>query len=325
MMRWVTAHLESATDRSTRSAYGHLLSRPKAKVRWCVSLENRISYTTMRKYLNFSSERIPDNERSLDTVISDISAQPFRAILIFTQSVGTARKEGSGAVNLEAPLGANPIALPSSRIDLVLAEIRTAILTRQFPPGQPLVEAELARWLGVSKTPVREALKILSSSGLVTFVPYKGASVREVDQEFIQSVYDVRLLLEPEAVRRSTLRGNHDGLNAAAILLDDARRAAETGDRAKLSLLNRDFHAALYANCGSELLVDIITNLRDRAALVSVASWEAAPTWGVEWAEHRAVLDAALAGDGDKAAELLQTHLQGFVDRTLVKLRPSGS
>ena len=213
------------------------------------------------------------------------------------------------------------LALPSSRIDLVLAEIRAAILARRFAPGQPLVEAELARNMGVSKTPVREALKLLSSSGLVTFIPFKGAFVREVDENFIESVYDVRLLLEPEAVRRSIRRGNEVGLSQAAVHLEDARRAAEAGDRAQMSILNRQFHADLYAGCGSDLLMDILDNLRDRAALVSVASWEAAPTWGVEWAEHQSVLSAALAGDADRAGDLLRDHLQAFLDRTMTKLR----
>jgi DNA-binding GntR family transcriptional regulator len=215
----------------------------------------------------------------------------------------------------------SPVSLPNSRIDFVLAQIREAILARRFAPGQPLVETEIAKSMGVSKTPVREALKLLASSGLVTFVPYKGAFVREVDDKFIESVYDVRLLLEPEAVRRSIQRGNDVGLSQAAVFLEDARRAAEAGDHAQTSILNRQFHAALYAACGSELLTDILDNLRDRAALVSVAGWEVAPTWGIEWAEHRAVLTAALAGDADKAARLLREHLQGFLDRTLAKLR----
>jgi DNA-binding GntR family transcriptional regulator len=105
--------------------------------------------------------------------------------------------------------------------------------------------------------------------------------------------------------------------------LEDARRAGEADNRAQLSLLNRKFHAALYADCGSDLLVDILDNLRDRAALVSVAGWEETQTWGVEWAEHRGVLDAALAGDANRAAELLEGHLQGFLDRTLAKLQSS--
>src|SRR5436305_15298652 len=93
--------------------------------------------------------------------------------------------------------------LPASRTEVVLEEIRRGILTRELQPGQPLVEAELAQRLGVSKTPVREALKILSGSGLVTFSPYKGASVCTVDRDLAQNVFDLRLLLEPEAVERS--------------------------------------------------------------------------------------------------------------------------
>lgn len=216
-----------------------------------------------------------------------------------------------------------PLAPPSSRIDLVRDEIRAAILERRYAPGQALVEAELARNMGVSKTPVREALKLLSSSGLVTFIPFKGAYVREVDEDFIAGVYDVRLLLEPEAVRRSIQRGNDIGHNRAAILLDDARRAAEAGDRAQMSILNRQFHAALYAACGSDLLIDILDNLRDRAALVTVATWEANPTWGVEWAEHRAILTAALDGDDERASELLREHFQAFLDRALARRRAS--
>jgi DNA-binding GntR family transcriptional regulator len=217
-------------------------------------------------------------------------------------------------------LANRPLTLPSSRIDLVRDQIRSAILARHFKPGQALVEAELARMMGVSKTPVREALKVLASSGLVTSIPYRGVFVREVDESYVASVYDVRVLLEPEAVRRSVTRGNDAGLNRAAVHLEDARRAAEAGDRAQMSMLNRQFHADLYAACGSELLSDILDNLRDRAALVSVASWETAPTWGVEWAEHRAILAAALAGDGDRAAELLSQHFQSFLARTLARM-----
>lgn len=218
----------------------------------------------------------------------------------------------------ESPgLIARKLDAPQSRIDQVIAEIRGAILTRRLTPGQALVEAELARAMGVSKTPVREALKVLSQSGLVTFVPYKGASVTSVDEEFIRSVYEVRLLLEPEAVRRSVDQGSRQSLDAAADLLAQAKEAALADDRATLSLLNRRLHAELYAGCGNPILIDILENLRDRAALISVIGWEESPTWQTEWQEHSAVLKAALAGDADQAATLLREHLQGFFDRTL--------
>ncbi|MBG6185005.1 DNA-binding GntR family transcriptional regulator [Arthrobacter sp. CAN_A214] len=212
---------------------------------------------------------------------------------------------------------------PQSRIDQVIAEIRSAILTRRLVPGQALVEAELARAMGVSKTPVREALKVLSQSGLVTFVPYRGASVTTVDEDFIRSVYEVRLLLEPEGVRRSVNKGSRQSLTTAAELLAQSKEAALADDRGTLSLLNRRLHSELYAGCGNPILIDILENLRDRAALISVIGWEGSPTWQTEWQEHSAILKAASSGDGDQAAELLRAHLQGFFDRTLTSFRVS--
>src|ERR1700728_227476 len=96
-------------------------------------------------------------------------------------------------------------ALPS-RTEAVLDAIKRAILSGELTQGQPLVETDLADRLGVSKTPVREALKTLAGAGLVTMSPYKGAAVRVVDADAARAIYDLRLLLEPEAVRRAVLR-----------------------------------------------------------------------------------------------------------------------
>src|SRR5579875_1129850 len=90
-----------------------------------------------------------------------------------------------------------------SRTVVVLDAIKHAILTGELRPGQGLVETDLAGLLGVSKTPVREALKTLAGAGLVTMSPYKGAVVRVVDDEQARHIYDVRLLLEPEALGRA--------------------------------------------------------------------------------------------------------------------------
>ncbi|MEV6913120.1 GntR family transcriptional regulator [Amycolatopsis sp. NPDC051071] len=207
--------------------------------------------------------------------------------------------------------------LPASRTEVVLEEIRRGILTRELKPGQPLVEAELAARLGVSKTPVREALKVLSNSGLVTFSPYKGASVCVVDAELAKSVYDVRRVLEPEAVRRSVERRSPDLLEDAAEALKEASAAISDKDQATLSLLNRRFHRALYSGCGNPLMVSMLDDLKDRAALISVVGWETNPSWRKEWNEHKAVLAAAKKGDADGAAVLLRAHIGDFLDRIL--------
>jgi DNA-binding GntR family transcriptional regulator len=205
----------------------------------------------------------------------------------------------------------------------VLEAIKDAILTGELRPGQALVETDLAEVLGVSKTPVREALKTLAGAGLVTMNPYKGAAVRVVDDELARHVYDARLLLEPEALARAVTRG-HDWRPAHAALT----RADHALDQAERSLANRDFHRELYAGCGNPLLIKMLDDLRDQTALVSVAAWRhepdwlldgTTPSWEHEAAEHRTVLRAAEDGNAERAAALLRGHITSFVARNFGK------
>jgi DNA-binding GntR family transcriptional regulator len=114
-----------------------------------------------------------------------------------------------------------------SRTEAVLDAIKHAILAGELRPGQGLVETELAQLLGVSKTPVREALKTLAGAGLVTMSPYRGASVRAIDPASAAAIYDLRLLLEPEAVRRAVLASTVLASTVQASALQaDAEQAA---------------------------------------------------------------------------------------------------
>src|SRR3954447_7665744 len=88
----------------------------------------------------------------------------------------------------------------ASRTGLVVQALRLAILSGELAAGQPLVEADLAERFGISKTPVREALKTLSGAGLVTMSEYRGAVVRVVDPHMAYNVFDMRALLDPTAV-----------------------------------------------------------------------------------------------------------------------------
>jgi DNA-binding GntR family transcriptional regulator len=214
---------------------------------------------------------------------------------------------------LTGSVGAIPL-----RTAAVLDAIKRAILAGELRPGQSLVEAELAQRLGVSKTPVREALKTLAGAGLVTMSPYRGATVRAIDADTARAIYDMRLLLEPEAVRRAVRRA-HDGaadgqagLAAAGAALD---RADASSGEAERSLANREFHRALYRDCGNPLLVGALDDLRDQTALVSAAAWQREPSWREEAGEHRAILGAAAGGDADQAARLLAAHIGSFAAR----------
>ncbi len=224
---------------------------------------------------------------------------------------------------LNGTTGATP-----SRTEAVLDAIKRAILAGELRPGQGLVETELAQLLGVSKTPVREALKTLAGAGLVTMSAYRGATVRAIDPASAAAIYDMRLLLEPEAVRRAVGRGAAEAspvqvgpaqaspVQASWASAHAALQASDAAtDQAQRSLANREFHRALYLACGNSLLVKTLDDLRDQTALVSALSWEQVPSWQQEAAEHQAILAAARRGAATEAAALLRAHIAGFADR----------
>ena len=202
-----------------------------------------------------------------------------------------------------------PTPIPS-RTQFVREGIKHRLLTGQLTPGQALVETELAAQFGVSKTPVREALKTLAGTGLVVMSQYKGVTVRLVDADMAREVYDVRLLLEPEALRRAVQR--RASLDLAREALTRADAATDTAER---SLANREFHRALYLPCGNPLLGRMLDEVRDQAALVSAVAWAASRSQEGEAGEHREILRLALDGDADGAARALHAHIASFVQR----------
>lgn len=214
---------------------------------------------------------------------------------------------------IERPLANLPP--PQSRGDLVVEAIRNAIIGGDLEPGSPLVERELAGRLGVSKTPVREALRTLSRTGLVTHHPYRGMAVREIDSQMIDEVYEVRLLLEPEAVRRSVVHLTSEDLRQLERLLSAARSATSNNDRTALSKRNREFHRALYTKCGNQLMSSTLDRLQDMLAFIAVASWRQNPTFHDEASEHASIFEAATRGDEDEVARRLADHIRGFRDR----------
>lgn len=203
-----------------------------------------------------------------------------------------------------------------SRTGLVAEALRRAILTGELAAGQPLVETDLARRFGISKTPVREALKTLVGAGLVTMNEYKGATVRVVDETMANNVFDVRTLLEPVAVARTVERGFDVELAQSAL-----DRASAATDEAERSLANRDFHQLLYSNCGNDILIDMLNGLREQTALITVNTWTQKPSWEHEATEHADILAAARAGDSGLAAELVLNHIRRFEARAIGQIK----
>lgn len=204
-----------------------------------------------------------------------------------------------------------PLSGLSSRSDLVAEAIRDAIIQGRFSPGTLLVERRIAAMLGVSKTPVREALIGLARRGLVTISPNRGVSVRVIDAPALRSIYEVRLQLEPWAVGRTMVSRPEEAVGEGRAALHDAREAIERDDTAGLTLINRRFHRSLYVRCGNELVVSILDEMQDQVALGVVSLlWREIPTWQAEFDEHQAVLDAAAKQDALGAQRLMSEHIE---------------
>lgn len=194
------------------------------------------------------------------------------------------------------------------------ARLKDDILSMQLAPRQPLVEAELCAMLDMSKTPIREALLGLAHDGLVELNEFRGARVRDFTFDDAREIYELRALLEPEALRRSYPAMDAELFAELRSLLDRARERAEAGDRAQLAAFNRQFHAGLIRHCDNQRLLGILGQFSDQVRLISLRSWIQQPTYVAEAAQHRAILDALeLDRDVDLAAQRLRDHVLDFL------------
>ena len=217
-----------------------------------------------------------------------------------------------------------PLEDPASRSNIVTAKIREAILAGDLKPGETLIERRLAQLLGVSKTPVREALIVLASSGLVVSSPKRGVSVRELNAVDVKQIYELRLLLEPWAAARTTERASAPVVKRIRTALNDCEKLHESEhddqlDNARsrmLSLANRAFHRELYEGCGNGLVVRRLNELQDLTAL-SILSvlWKQWPTWRAEFTEHRRIYEMVEAGDHEAVRQNVAEHIQNSVNR----------
>lgn len=193
--------------------------------------------------------------------------------------------------------------------EAALAELREAILSGELPPGAPLRLAELARSLGMSISPVREAVRQLESLGLAVHVPHRGARVSGVAVEDLHDTYEARLALETLAVRRAAERFTEADAEAVRAHLEAYVAAHERGDRQEARRAHASFHFALYAASGSEWLVRLIRPAWENCERYRAMSIPSRGTVLERQREHERILDACIRHDPDSAAEELYRHL----------------
>jgi len=204
---------------------------------------------------------------------------------------------------LKHPVGPSHIPLP----ERVAAELREAIRTRRIKPGTRLVEERLAQDLGVSRNPVREAIRSLAAEGLVTITARRGAVVAGVTQQEAREIVEVRALLEGHNARLAARRQDAGILRRIAAVLDQGNQAVAAGRYDALSDLNARFHQELACAGQNEALCELLLRLRERTAMFFAPTEPARQQ--AQWDEHAAVLRAILEGDENRAASLAADHV----------------
>jgi DNA-binding GntR family transcriptional regulator len=192
-----------------------------------------------------------------------------------------------------------------------LEAIRERILSGAYPEGEQLRQDAIAAELGVSRIPVREALRQLEVEGLVTFSPHRGAVVSSLSIAEIEELFELRSLIESDLIHRAVPRLTEEDFQRANEILDAFEVALKRRDVAAWGDLNWQFHSTLYVAAERPLTMAIVENLHHHTNRYS--RMQLALTHGESRAneEHRAIVEAARKRNADRAARLLTAHILG--------------
>jgi len=213
-----------------------------------------------------------------------------------------------------------PIEVPPSLTDRALATLRRDILTTRLAPGETLSEALAAHRLGLGKAPIRAALARLAEEGLVQAVPRRGWVVSLVTVRDIHEVFDLRLLLEPEAARRAAGRVCADSLRRLDAVCAAGYRPADEESALAFLDANKAFHVAVAELSGNARLARQVDRLLDESTRMLVLGLRRRDRSGEMAHEHHALIEALALGRAAEAAQLMQEQVAASREMVLAAL-----
>jgi DNA-binding GntR family transcriptional regulator len=190
----------------------------------------------------------------------------------------------------------------------VADRLREKIFARELEPGAWIDELKLAAEWGISRTPLREALKVLAVEGLVTMKVRRGAYVTEMSRDDVSQVYRLLALLESDAAGEVAMRASAAEIAALQALHD--RLEKQTRQRDTFFVTNEAFHMRLLEIAGNRWRTQIVADLRKVMKLNRHHSLFKQGRIAESLAEHRAIMQAIAARDGKRAASLMRAHFQ---------------
>ncbi|KTQ85478.1 GntR family transcriptional regulator [Aureimonas ureilytica] len=199
--------------------------------------------------------------------------------------------------------------------DTIVGRLRDMIIEGALEPGTRLHEGQLGEQLGVSRTPLREAIKYLASEGLVELIPSRGATVRRFDRKDVHDMLVVIRELEHLAGRLACEAGTDAGIAAVRRAHDAMMERYRAGDRLAYYKLNQEIHTRIVELSGNSALAHVHAGLQMRLKRVRFIAHEGAEKWAAAVAEHEEMIVALEKRDGPALAEILTRHLSHAWER----------
>ena len=194
--------------------------------------------------------------------------------------------------------------------DVVFNTLRQAILKGELKPGERLMEIDLAEKLGVSRTPIREAMRKLELEGLVVMIPRRGAQVANITEKDLNDVLEVRIALENVAIEKACTRMSKEDMGRLWLAAKEFERTMAEGNLVRLAEADVAFHEIIYRASDNKRLNQVLNNLREQIYRYRVEYLKEEETRNVLVKEHEELTKAIRQRDVKKAQEISFRHIE---------------
>ena len=198
--------------------------------------------------------------------------------------------------------------------DVVFHTLRQAILRGELKPGERLMEIQLANKLGVSRTPIREAIRKLELEGLVLMIPRRGAEVAQITEKSLRDVLEVRRALEELAVQLACMRMTAEGIRKLWQAASEFEDVLGDEDITVVAEADVAFHDVIYLATDNERLISLLNNFREQMYRYRVEYLTKKECHEKLLAEHRELIQAIENGDCKRATEITSMHIENQVE-----------
>ena len=197
--------------------------------------------------------------------------------------------------------------------DVVFNTLRQAILRGELQPGERLLEIHLANKLGVSRTPIREAIRKLELEGLVLMIPRKGAVVAEITEKSLRDVLEVRRALEELAMKLACEKILDEEIEELKVAAKEFENALKTGDVTVYAEADVKFHDIIYRTTDNQRLIQLLYNLREQMYRYRVEYLKREDSHETLLAEHQYIIETLIKRDADEAVKAVCAHIDNQV------------